>query len=219
MPTSPVETLKITNPYVVLVEGKEEELFFAAILRTLNLQDQVQILPIAGKTKLPQSLKTLRNAPNFHTVTSLGIVRDADSDSQAAFQSVCDALAKADLPVPPRPLETVGAKPQVAVMILPGANQSGMLEDLCLAAVQNDPAMPCVQQYFQCLRQTIQLDSPSSKAKALVFLASKPVPNLRLGEAAQKGYWPLEHQAFDQIRNFLERITSSRKNMPPIGQD
>jgi hypothetical protein len=82
-----------------------------------------------------------------------------------------------------------------------------MLEDLCLKAVVQDPAMLCVEQYFECLQQEeLPLPDNISKAKAQVFLASRRKAGLRLGEAAQAGYWPWEAKAFEQVRDFLQHI-------------
>lgn len=82
-----------------------------------------------------------------------------------------------------------------------------MLEDICLKAVAQDPAMFCVEQYFQCLQQQgLSVPSNTSKAKVQVFLASRPEAGKRLGEAAQAGYWPWDDEAFAQATTFLQHI-------------
>lgn len=201
----------VVEPRLLVVEGKEELVFFSALLEGLSLQ-KIQVLPIGGKEKIHPNLKALVATPGFSGVTSLGIVRDADDDPGASFQSVCSALKAAGLPIPRKPLETVGPKPRVSVMILPEASITGAIEDICLKAVLDDPVLPCVDQYFQCLQDTKKQNTASSfpknesKARIHVFLASREKPNLRLGEAAQKGIWPWQHKAFDQIKGFLRVI-------------
>jgi len=200
--------VKIEQPNVLVVEGREEELFFGALIKHLGLQN-IQTMPIGGKEQLRRNLKALAVSPGFPEVVSLGVVRDANADPGAAFQSVRDALQAANLPVPERPLVPVGGRPRVAVLILPEVGIPGMLEDLCLRAVAQDLAMPCVEQYFKCLQQEgLSLPDNMSKAKVQVFLASRPKAGLRLGEAAQAGYWSWEAKAFEQVRDFLERIAS-----------
>jgi len=152
-------------------------------------------------------LKGLIGATGFSNVSSLGIIRDADESSQSAFQSVCDALRDANLPIPSNPLTSQGQNPKVTVMILPDENNSGMLEDLCLRSVESEPEVECVEQYFQCLQQCIDLPKNISKAKVQAYLASKPKSGLRLGEATQAGYWPLENKIFDTMENFFQLIT------------
>jgi hypothetical protein len=101
----------------------------------------------------------------------------------------------------------MGQNPQVAVMILPDHSTPGMLEDLCLRAVSEDPAMHCVENYFDCL-QVQGLQAPNARAKAHVqtFLASRDSPGLRLGEAAEAGYWPWGHEVFSPVKEFLSRL-------------
>ena len=96
----------------------------------------------------------------FSKVSSLGIVRDADEDPIAAFQSVCTAIKNADTEVkhiklipPKKPLEFSNSNPKIAIMIIPNINSPGRLEDICLKAVEDDPAISCVDDFFNCLQQ------------------------------------------------------------------
>jgi hypothetical protein len=198
----------ITQPYVLIVEGDEERFFFEAFIQYLGL-GRIQIVPIGGKTELRRSLGTLLLTSGHENMVSLGIVRDADLNPASAFQSVSDALQAAGLTVPIGPLLTAGQNPRVTIMILPGENITGMLEDVCLKSVTGDPAMPCVEQYIQCLQDhTVPLPRNMSKAKVQVFLASREGAGKRLGEAAQAGYWPFGHTAFGPVKDFLQQISS-----------
>jgi len=207
-----MKKIEVISPYLLIVEGKDEELFFEALMKNLGLTD-IQILPIGGKFKLRENLKHIvKVSPNFHLVTSLGIIRDANDSPTGAFQSVCDALKKVKLPVPVSPLiPSIGPNPRnpkyhikVNVFIMPDENSLGDLEELCLRAVKTDPAMKCVVQYFYCLQhQGLSLPKQMSKAKVHVFLASRAEPDKRLGEAAKAGYWPWNHNTFEKIKNFL----------------
>jgi len=200
--------VRIEQPNVLVVEGREEELFFGAFIQHLGLQN-IQTMPIGGKEQLRRNLKALVVSPGFSEVIFLGVVRDANADPGAAFQSVHDALQAVNLPAPEYPLVPIGERPRVAVMILPEESAPGMLEDLCLKAVVQDPAMLCVEQYFECLQQEeLPLPDNTSKAKVQVFLASRRKAGLRLGEAAQVGYWPWDGKAFEQVRDFLQKIGS-----------
>ena len=58
----------ITLSKVLIVEGRDEELFFTAALKKhLSISD-IQVLPIGGKTLLTGSLKALKNDPGFPIV-------------------------------------------------------------------------------------------------------------------------------------------------------
>jgi hypothetical protein len=105
------ESIEITRPTVLLVEGKDDKLFFEAFINNQGLQN-IQTLDIGGKTRLRQNLKVLKKTPKFsELVISLGVVRDANTDPTAAFQSVRDALQSVNLPAPERPLVPVGDAP------------------------------------------------------------------------------------------------------------
>ena len=76
--------VKVEQPNVLVVEGKEEELFFGALIKHLGLQG-IQIMPIGGKEQLRRNLKALVLSPGFSEITSLGIVRDANADPPAVL--------------------------------------------------------------------------------------------------------------------------------------
>ena len=188
---------------LVLVEGKDDELFFDAICQHLGLGD-IQFRQIGGKANLRNALRGVVSDPGFSKVIALGIVLDADDSFEATFQSVCDALQKVGLPVPTQPMTPASGHPRVSVMILPDAQNPGSLEDVCLKAIAGTPVMKCVDNFFCCLqRHCLPPPKNLSKAKVHAYLASMPDPDKRLGESAQAGYWDLNHPAFDVLKNFL----------------
>lgn len=196
----------ITTPKLLLVEGKDEKNIFTALLSHLSLED-IQVLDIAGKTKIHKKLKALTTlAPNFSNVTSIGIVRDADDKPKGAFQSICSALKKAGLSVPRKQLSFTAERPKIGILILPKPGSKGMLEDICLESIKDTPEVKCIKIYFDCIKKnTKTLPNNLSKAKIHAFLAAKE-PGLRLGEAAQKGRWQWDHEAFNGIKNFLRML-------------
>jgi hypothetical protein len=76
---------------LLLVEGNHERDVFNAWLKALDRTD-IQVMPIAGKTRLRDELGLLVKQTAFPTVTSLVVVRDADDNPATAFISVHDAL-------------------------------------------------------------------------------------------------------------------------------
>ncbi len=190
----------------LVVEGRDAEVFFRAMLRHLGLA-RMQVQCCGGVDELPGFLKALRNAPGFTRVVSLGIVRDAETGPKAAFQSVCSALRNAGLAEPRQPELLHGENPRVTILILPSASTAGMLETICLQAVAHDPAIRCVDAYFDCLAQRLDsLPANMSKARVHAFLASRPKPDLLIGEAASAGYWPWDSPAFDHVKRFLQAL-------------
>ncbi len=200
--------IELQEAKLLIAEGKDEENLFSKLIEQVGLQG-IQVLGRGGKTQFRSLLATLKADPAFSRVESLGIVRDANANCDVAFRSVCDALKDAGLPVPTKAwTSTDGASPpRVTVMILPADNQNGVLEDVCLASIEDDPIMTCVNQYFACIcEQGSSRPKSLSKAKAHAFMASRTEPCVRVGEGALKGYWNFDHPAFDQIKEFLGRL-------------
>ena len=101
----------------------------------------------------------------------------------------------------------LGDAPKVTVFIMPGDGESGALEDLCLRALEGDTAMQCVSAFMQCVEQTVTpVPNNLPKARIHAFLASREDPELRLGEAAQRGYLPWENAAFHQLIEFVRSL-------------
>jgi hypothetical protein len=199
----------ITKPKLLVVEGADDNRFLAALLKSLRMGDDFDIRDLEGKGNFGEALRFLPAASGFTQINSLGIVCDADQDAQSAFLSIRNILRNTLLSVPDRPMTITAGNPRVAVFIWPNCSVSGTLETLCLSSVENDPAMPCVRQYFECLRdQMPALPKTIEKAQLHAFLlhtflASREKPGLRIGEAAEKHYWDWDHPAFDPIKQFL----------------
>jgi len=98
--------------------------------------------------------------------------------------------------------------PKTSVIILPSFGNKGALEDLCLEAVTLDPAMDCTEDFFDCLQEKGRAcpKKDMAKAKVRAFLAAQEDPTLPLGLAARKGYWPLDHPVFGEVKRFLELL-------------
>lgn len=200
---------QITEAKQLLVEGRDAEVFVCALMAHLGIRG-VQVQNYRGVSDLQAFLKALRQAPHFkEKVTRLGVIRDAESDARAALQSVSQALQAARLPAPAKQSHFVGLHPEVGYFILPDGISPGMLESLCMASVEADPAIPCVEAYFLCLRgQGLRPPIHPEKARAHAFLASRDAPDLLVGEAAWRGYWRFDHGSMNGLRSFLSSIGS-----------
>ncbi|WP_279491210.1 DUF3226 domain-containing protein [Aeromonas veronii] len=83
----------ITSDKIILVEGKDEIGFFTALCNKEELQ-QYQIIEVGGVDKFKDELPAIINDRNFDDVTSIAIIRDADSSVKAALQSIKAILEK-----------------------------------------------------------------------------------------------------------------------------
>lgn len=194
---------------LLVVEGRDAVVFFEALLEHLQLSEIVEIRDMRSVGELTNRLHALKNMSGFaENVISLGIIRDAEAKGiKPAFDSVCNSLRQNGFSVPTRPAEVADGTPRISVFILPNCQGAGMLEDLCLQAVAGDPAILCVEQYFECLRgQGLALPNNLSKARVHAFLASRAKPDLLVGQAADTGYWNLDSPVYEPLKQFLQAL-------------
>ena len=196
---------RLSEPKLLLGEGKEEVCFFRKLISETGLTG-IQVEEYGGKSKLRDVLAGLPGWLGFDVVNSIGITRDADDSFESAFQSVQTALRNANFDAPGQCGVRVGARLAVTVFILPDCSSQGMLETLCMKSVSERPAIDCVGKYLKCMRDHGRIPDSFDKARVHAWLASEKRPDLRLGEAAEKGYWPLSHSAFDGLKQFIKSL-------------
>ncbi|MCX7974078.1 MAG: hypothetical protein N3B16_06190 [Candidatus Aminicenantes bacterium] len=203
--------ITITGPFLLIVEGKDDQKFFEAFIDFLSrkhqnnaIKGQFGIIKLDGKQNLTDTLKAITNTPGFDTLKAMGIILDSNSRPKSTFQSIQTALRKVQLPCPERELKIIGRKPKISIMLIPGIERPGEIEDLCLRAVSQDTAMKCLKIYFACLKKNkIKISLKESKARCLAFLASRENLAHDIGIAAQKSIWPFENSAFSKIKKFI----------------
>jgi hypothetical protein len=201
------ETIK--RPFVALVEGWHEYKLIPALIRDRALPIEVDVFCYKGKDNLRPFLTGFVKAPGFAELQGLAILRDADANAAGAFNSVRDTLAHLKLPVPPAAQAVAAGPPRVVILILPGGGLNGMVEDMLLASVGGDAALPCVDAFLGCVGAAgVPGPANASKARAHAFLAAKPNSGLRLDLAALEGYFVLTNPALDPIQQALEAISA-----------
>ena len=194
--------LQFTMPKLLLVEGRDEVGFFTGLLRHLN-SEGVQVIDYAGKDSLSRRLPAYVREPSFAQIQSVAIVRDADANADAARQSVFGSLQRAGLPDPPG-----DESRKVSVFIMPDNFGPGALEDLCLAALRDDPAIGCVDDFLECAAAAGYAPPQyPSKARLRALLAAREDSEARLGIVAQRsGYLNWNHAAFQPLADFLRNL-------------
>ncbi|HAU4908820.1 TPA: hypothetical protein F3P23_18845 [Aeromonas hydrophila] len=199
----------ITSDKIILVEGKDEIGFFTALCKQEELQ-QYQIIEVGGVDKFKDELPAIINDRNFDDVTSIAIIRDADSSVKAALQSIKAILENNGLSAPNNhsSIKTAGNR-KVGLFIMPGNRDSGMLENLVLDSVSASPVKIQADQYIQNLKENLppeEFPQNEHKARLHAYLSGmkKFVPSL--GLATQKGYFDLNSEHFDELKKFLNDL-------------
>jgi hypothetical protein len=191
----------------VFCEGGDDLAIIKGLASSIGL-NELSIEPFLGKARLRDFLRDVQKRPEFTTnmVTAVGIVRDADEDGDAAFQSVRDSLLANGFSAPNQSGEFASNGIKTGVLIVGPKEGKGMVEDLCLDSVSQCPEFPCVSHYFECIAQKSGRTSFSSKARIRVWMASQKDFDIYVGKAAEKGYWPWENAVFDPMRKFLQQL-------------
>ena len=198
--------LTLSKPVLLLVEGTGDARFFTALLNRLG-RDDVQVWSVGGKDKFRPFIASLPSLPNFASLNSLNVIRDADDNPGAAFQSVRDALRDAGFPGPSSAFgKAENDALSASVAIIPDADSPGSLEDLCWRSIEGLTEAGCIEEYMECLGRDKIARNRLSKTKIYALLAVGDRPGLRLGEAAESGVWNWDSAAFRQIAEYLSGI-------------
>ena len=217
----------IRTPGIILSEGRTLEMFLRELIeKDLRLKDQVEARTFGEKeaANLKLFLNAFATKAEFRQrVRRLGIIRDAEADAASkAFESVVSAIEGFNeenpsfaLPVPDRiaALTSVQEKrPQVGVFVLPDCTRPGMLETLCLEAIEEmersarAKLLPCVNEFFDCLSKQGQEPANTAKARFAGYALAADVIDPQLGRAAQKGAIPWQALAFEPLNAFVRSI-------------
>lgn len=191
----------------VFCEGRDDLAVITGVADSIGLAD-LRVEHIDGKDKLRNFLKDVQTRPEFsrNMVAAFGIVRDADKNGAAAFQSVRDALLASGFKAPDKNGGFAVNGIKIGVLIVGPNGGQGMIKDLCLNSVSNEPEFPCVDDYFRCIAQRCARKDFSSKARIRVWMASHVDYGLHVGLAAEKGYWPWDSPVFHAMKEFLRQL-------------
>lgn len=193
----------LSLPKLLLVEGSTPLHFFEALLQHLNIADTIEIRDFRGVTDLKSAVAAYAESAEFKSlVSSVGVVRDAENDRDAALASVRHALDAAGL-------DASNPDVQTSIYILPDDQNPGMIETLCVDAVRGDPVFPCVEDFFTCVEQagaSLPTDIRRAKNLAQAYLATRKDSQMFPGIAAYRGYWPWDNSVFDELKRFLQSL-------------
>ena len=200
--------VNINESKQLLVEGEDDRRVFGALIKSLSVEG-IQIHNYGGKTNFRNFLRNFIEDDDFEKVRSIGVQRDADTSTKNAIRSVKNALTDLNLPSPSAPVQLASEPgvPGVAYIVVPGYKSSGSIEDVCLDSVADYAVMDCVESYMACLGKVSSGNfSPTPKARAYSYLASRNRPNLRVGEAAEAGVWNFGADSFSSLRDFVQLL-------------
>jgi hypothetical protein len=194
-------------PALLLVEGATLKVLFEAWLPRLG-KTAVQVINFGGISELNGTLQRVADPVFLSQGRSLAVVRDAEQDMNAAFQSVCHGLQRCKLPVPESAGRWTSSKPMVGVFILPDNRSVGMIESLCLTALEQSEtgraALACTDAFLSCLATAGKSAGNQTKARLHATLAGWGHHDPRVGAAARAGSFDWNSPAFAPLAEFLD---------------
>ena len=208
---------KIRSDRLLLVEGRDEEnLFDALIGRCFGAEPEIQVIAAGGRDKFPTNLEAIHTAALTRpTLRAIGVVRDADENAGAAFQSVCDHVRNVGYRPPPAHGEFSAGVPSFGVFIVPDGEEPGAIESLCRRSTvcrrstEGDDVSRCVEVYIRCLAEHEAMRSTNvDKTFAHAYLAAMGDSVARVGEGARQGVWDFGSPAFSEVSGFLRRLAA-----------
>ena len=203
---------RISRDRVLLVEGKDEVNLVSALMNhrfDTRTAASVQVVPVGGRTGFRERLLAVKTAGERVSLRAMGVIRDADANARAAWDSIHGALTRAGLRAPRTHGDFSDGRPGVGIFIVPDGRAQGALETLCVQSLAETPGSDCVERYLACLQAEDALESRNrDKSFAHAWLASRRDPVARVGEGAQQGVWNFKHRAFAPLVQFIERLTT-----------
>lgn len=192
---------------ILICDGKTDVAVISSLCKDAGIEDLI-IESCDGRGNLERYIRDLPIRPEFARgeVESLAVLIDAELDANTSWQKVQNAIQQGfSIKLEGSGITHLG-KPRIIAAVIPEGENCGMIEDLCLKAVSDQPEYLCMTQYFECLSSNTEVKDYPSKAKFRAWMASKPDFDLYLGLAATKGYIPWESPVFTSILALLRQL-------------
>ncbi|HUC58932.1 MAG TPA: DUF3226 domain-containing protein [Streptosporangiaceae bacterium] len=201
------ENVTFEEPFLILVEGGDDQAVVAAMVRHEKLEN-FRVHNMFGKASWTARAAVIAKAPEFVTnVKAMGLVRDSDNDPNAAWDSCVSALKACSFPVPAKSALSASGQRSAAILIVPARDEQGAIEELCAKSFDPD-RLACVDSYYACLGAA-GVSPNSSKGRSQAYLAGLRSAPRDLAVAASRGLLDMTHESFDELRAFVHSLATS----------
>ncbi|MDR1564628.1 MAG: hypothetical protein LBS74_06690 [Oscillospiraceae bacterium] len=214
---------KIILPHVIACEGIDAENFIRYFLEFLykkqpELDNNFFVYNFGGNEELLTFLKSFDNfLLDGLKVKSLLVIRDAETDGNAAEKSVKDALKKNSFPVPDTACRLKNwaqneRNINTAYALFPSldSNINGTLEDLCLQILKRDTAEELLKISDNALCEAAdkfgKFTRPHKNRLYTYLSLEDSFVSLKLGEAAKANAFNFESERLCTLKNILNEI-------------
>jgi len=212
---------RILKPFLILCEGKDLENFMNRYLESDALaydsrfSNDIQTFDFKGINDLSAFIGTLVRMDGFDLVRQILVLRDAETNVDAAIKSIQNAFCVNEMLVPERPhlwrKESDSDKPATAFTLLPSCGQDpvpGALEDLCWDILKDKHASKMrkdVLGFIEDIKEnygTISTHEHKSRLHTYFSVNEKYI-SLKIGEAAKAGAFAWNHEKLNGLKNIM----------------
>ncbi len=205
----------LPGPFLIIGEGPQDKALLDKLLQHHGIVG-FQTGYAGGKDAYETVLGGLKVHRDFTNLRTIVLLADNDESPLAAFDNVQRQIIGAGgYGVPGRALEVARSTTNIVVVMLPWESKEGCLETLCLdPALDSHPEIKeCITQFSACLNMDAWNITRRSKALLACTLAtacaSDPNTGLRYAWNRNENLIPLDHQSFNQLIDFLQRLSVS----------
>ena len=200
---------------LVLCEGKADKLVMESLAKHSGNSGHLVFESYDGESRLRDYLSNLIVRPEYVSgaYAQILVTRDADADYAAAWQSIRDAIHSVfalQVAEPGQWSNTdIGVK--ISAWIIPGKDESGMIETLCLKAAnqQNPGLFLCLDSFIDCLSKQ-QGAAPHEKVRfaiwTIIAQGSLAKDRLSMDLAVKRIDFNWGDQAYDALRELFAAI-------------
>jgi hypothetical protein len=192
---------------LVLCEGKDEIAVIAELCKARSI-DGLALEHYGGIPNVWNVMEQLPKRPAYaqREIKSLAILMDGDDNPEGAWQRLCDMARQHLAASLPGRGAFAGQQPRVAGYIIAGTDGNGMLEDLCLQAINGKPGFGCLGDFFRCMAEQTEKKEYHAKARFRAWMSTQSDYDLGVGLAATRGHLPWDSPAFDHLVTFLKTV-------------
>lgn len=215
-------------PYVILCEGRDEELFLRCYVSHLVegkvAPDTFNIINLGGNEELQKKLRVLHSVEYYDHMQGFLIIRDAEASAVNAARSLQKSMNAAfDMDIPLDGRFTQNSEGiRFGFVLLPGKNDEGdfcdgTLEDLCCQILRESPKefsgndlLKLSHSYLEAVEQKRQTPLRTAHKNQLhAYLSGTDrFVGLKIGEAARVQCFDFSSPALDFLKEALIQLSS-----------
>lgn len=211
------EKTKIERPHVLLCEGADAFYFLLWFLNAIPKNatlESFQVFNFGGITELSTYLETLQNMQGYQSVKAIGVIRDAETDYEAASRNICKAFKMRGLSVPSGPFQiSRNANISTGFVLFPSCSDrpvNGTLEDLCLNVLRASDASEILHDVDAVLsKHTHTLRHLHKNRLHGYFSCTDSYVGLKIGEASNANAFDVNSPSLKSLKDFLLNLVNA----------